>query len=50
MPCIDLMARIGGRKAGGEGFWEVIEDEGVERREREEEPWRKGVEMVRDLN
>ena len=44
------MARTGGKKAGGEGFREVIEEEGLERREREEDPWRKGVEMVRDLN
>ncbi|MCD9558724.1 hypothetical protein HAX54_016260 [Datura stramonium] len=49
-PCIDLMARIGGKKAGGEGFGEVTAEEGFERREREGEPWRKEVEMERDLN
>ena len=44
------MARIGGKKAGGDGFGEVIEEEGLERREREEEPLIKGVERERDLN
>lgn len=43
------MARIGGKKAGGEGFGEVIDEEGLDRREREEEPLMKGVERERDF-
>lgn len=40
------MALMGGRKVGGHGVGLVREEEGLERRERGVEPWRKWVVVV----